>query len=152
MEQEEIDIELLSDKAFIEALVSKEALNKMDAKVQEVPSNYFNEFPNAVLQTIRAEKNKTKIIRFTAFKKIAIAAAVLLITATGYIFSDKIIKNKNETAIVNIEEITDEEIEHYVESNELYVEADWQSDIENSSIELKSNYTPLNNDTNKLTN
>ena len=152
MEQEEIDIELLSDKAFIEALVSKEALNKMDAKVQEVPSNYFNEFPNAVLQTIRAEKNKTKIIRFTAFKKIAIAAAVLLITATGYIFSDKIIQNKNETAIVNIEEITDEEIEHYVESNELYVEADWQSDIENSSIELKSNYTPLNNDTNKLTN
>ena len=49
MEQEDIDIELLSDKATIETLLSKEALKNMDAKVQEVPSNYFNEFPNTVL-------------------------------------------------------------------------------------------------------
>ncbi|MFM2439166.1 MAG: hypothetical protein RLZ16_163, partial [Bacteroidota bacterium] len=31
MEQEDIDIELISDKATIEALLSKEALNNMDA-------------------------------------------------------------------------------------------------------------------------
>lgn len=152
MEQEDIDIELLSDKATIEALLSKEALNNMDAKVQEVPSNYFNEFPNTVLQAIRAEKNKTKIIHFTAFKKIAIAAAVLLITATGYIFSDKILQNKNEIATVNIEEITSEEIESYVELNQLYAEADWQSEIDNTSPELELNYISSNNDTNKLTN
>jgi hypothetical protein len=148
MEQEDIDIELISDKAFIEALVSKEALNNMDAKVQEVPSNYFNEFPTAVLEKIRSEKNETKIIHFTAFRKIAIAAAVLLITTTGYIFSDKILQNKNEIVIVVIEEIPNEEIQKYIESNEVFVEVDWQSEIDNASTDLELNYIPFNNDTN----
>lgn len=152
MEQEAIDIELLSDKALIEALVSKEALNSMDSELQEIPPNYFDEFPNAVLQVIRAKKNKTKIIHFANFRKIAIAAAVLLIIATGYLFSNNILQNKNEIAIVNIEEITSEEIETYVESNNFFVEVDWQDEIDNSSTELEPKYTPLNNDTNKLTN
>jgi hypothetical protein len=100
------------------------------------------------LQAIRAEKNKTKIIHFTAFRKIAIAAAVLLITATGYIFSDKILQNKNEIVIVVIEEIPNEEIQKYIESNEVFVEVDWQSEIDNASTDLELNYIPFNNDTN----
>jgi hypothetical protein len=148
MEQEDIDIDLLSDKALMEALVSKEALSSMDAKLQQVPPNYFNEFPTAVLGKIRSGKNKTKIIHFAAFRKIAIAAAVLLITATGYLFSDKILENKNEIVIVTIEEIPNEEIQKYIESNEVFVEVDWQGEMDNASADLELNYKPLNNDTN----
>ena len=148
MEQEDITNELNSDKALIEALLGKEALNMLEIKMQEVPADYFNEFPNSVLKAIRSENSETKIIRFSAFYKIAIAATILLITATGYIFSDKILTNNNEIAIVNIEEITNEEIEKYVESNEFYVEVDWQNEIDNTSTELESNYILLKNDTN----
>ncbi len=148
MEQEDINIELISDKAIMEALVSKEALSSMDAKLQQVPPNYFDEFPTAVLEKIRSEKNKTKIIHFAAFRKIAIAAAVLLITATGYLFSDKILQNKNEIVIVAIEEIPNEEIQKYIESNEVFVEVDWQSEIDKASTDLELNYIPYNNDTN----
>jgi hypothetical protein len=148
MEQEDINIELISDKAIMEALVSKEALSSMDAKLQQVPPNYFDEFPTAVLEKIRSEKNKTKIIHFAAFRKIAIAAAVLLITATGYLFSDKILQNKNEIVIVAIEEIPNEEIQKYIESNEVFVEVDWQSEIDKASTDLELNYIPFNNDTN----
>ena len=145
---EDINIELISDKAIMEALVSKEALSSMDAKLQQVPPNYFDEFPTAVLEKIRSEKNKTKIIHFAAFRKIAIAAAVLLITATGYLFSDKILQNKNEIVIVAIEEIPNEEIQKYIESNEVFVEVDWQSEIDKASTDLELNYIPFNNDTN----
>ena len=148
MEQEDINIELISDKAIMEALVSKEALSSMDAKLQQVPPNYFDEFPTAVLEKIRSEKNKTKIIHFAAFRKIAIAAAVLLITATGYLFSDKILQNKNEIVIVAIEEIPNEEIQKYIESNEVFVEVDWQNEIDKASTDLELNYIPYNNDTN----
>jgi ActR/RegA family two-component response regulator len=148
MEQEDINIELISDKAIMEALVSKEALSSMDAKLQQVPPNYFDEFPTAVLEKIRSEKNKTKIIHFAAFRKIAIAAAVLLITATGYLFSDKILQNKNEIVIVAIEEIPNEEIQKYIESNEVFVEVDWQNEIDKASTDLELNYIPFNNDTN----
>ena len=148
MKQDDIDNELNSDKALTEALLGKEALNMLDAKTQHVPADYFNEFPNSVLKAIRSENSKTNIIHFGTFSKIAIAAAILLITATGYIFSDKILTNNNEIAIVNIEEITNEEIEKYVESNEFFVEVDWQSEIDNASTELESNYILLKNDTN----
>ena len=148
----DLDNELNSDKALAEALLGKEALNMLDAKIQEVPNDYFNEFPNSVLRAIRSENSKTKIIHIGTISKIAIAAAILLITATGYIFSDKILTNKNEIATVNIEEITNEEIEKYVESNEFFVEVDWQSEVDNASTEFESNYTPLNNDTNQLNN
>lgn len=148
MKQDDIDNELNSDKALTEALLGKEALNMLDVKIQEVPADYFNEFPNSVLKAIRSENSKTKIIQFGTFSKMAIAAAILLITATGYIFSDKILTNNNEIAIVNIEEITNEEIEKYVESNEIFVEVDWQSEIDNASTELEANYISLNNDTN----
>ena len=86
--------ELFAEQAMVEQLFSKEALNSLDAKTQDVPLNYFNEFPDSVLKKIRTENNKTKIIHFATFKKIAIAAAVLIITATGYIFSEKIVPNK----------------------------------------------------------
>jgi hypothetical protein len=150
--QEGINNELYAEQAMLEQLFSKAALKSMDAKIQEVPLNYFNEFPDSVLKKIRSENNKTKIIHFVAFKKMAIAAAVLIITATGYLFSDKTVQNNEEIAIVNIEAITNEEIEHYVESNELFVEVDWESGIDNSNIQLELNYTPLNKDSNKLTN
>lgn len=148
MKQEDITNELNSDKALTEALLGKEALNMLDAKIQEVPTDYFNEFPDSVIQAIRSENSKTKIIHFSTFSKIAVAAAILLITATGYIFSDKILTNNNEIAIVNIEEITNVEIEKYVESNEFYAEVDWQNEIDNASTELESNYILLKNDTN----
>ena len=148
MKQDDMHNELNSDKVLTEALLGKEALNMLDVKIQEVPADYFNEFPNSVLKAIRSENSKTKIIHFGTFSKIAIAAAILLITATGYIFSDKILTNNTEIAIVNIEEITNEEIEKYVESNEIFVEVDWQSEIDNASTELEANYISLNNDTN----
>ena len=150
--QEGINNELYAEQAMVDQLFSKEVLNRINAQTQVVPLNYFNEFPDSVLKKIRSENNKTKIIHFVSFKKMAIAAAVLIITATGYLFSEKTVQNNEEIAIVNIEAITNEEIEHYVESNELFVEVDWESGIDNSNIQLELNYTPLNKDSNKLTN
>lgn len=152
MKQDDIDNELYSDKALTEALVGKEALKMLDAKIQEVPDHYFNEFPNTVLKAIHSEDSKTKIIQFGVFSKIAITATLLLIAATGYIYYEKILPKASEIASVNIQELTSEVIENYIESNEFFVEVDWQSEIDKSSAELEEQHIPLNKDTNQLNN
>ena len=39
-------------------------------------------------------------------------------------------------------------IQKYIESNEVFVEVDWQSEIDKASTDLELNYIPFNNDTN----
>ena len=152
MEQKESNTELINDQALVETLIGLEALNTLNHSIKEVPDNYFETFPESMINTIRAKNNQAKIIRINSFKRIAVAAAILLITATGYIFYDKVLPNSPVQSMVQIQEITNEEIENYLETNEWFVEVDWQSEMDDSNEELASNYILTNNDTNKLNN
>lgn len=152
MEQKESNTELINDQALVETLIGLEALNTLNNSIKEVPDNYFETFPESMINTIRAKNNQAKIIRINSFKRIAVAAAILLITATGYIFYDKVLPNSPVQSMVQIQEITNEEIENYLETNEWFVEVDWQSEMDDSNDELASNYILTNNDTNKLNN
>ena len=152
MEQKESNTELINDQALVESLIGLEALNTLNNSIKEVPDNYFEVFPESMINTIRAKNNTAKIIRINSFKHIAIAAALLLISATGYIFYEKVLPNNPIQSMVQIQEITNEEIENYLESNEWFVEVDWQSEMDDSNDELASNYMLTNNDTNKLNN
>lgn len=152
VDQDSINKEIIAEKAIVEQLLSKEALNALDKKSQLVPDNYFNEFPTSVMEAIRNENKKARLVRITYFRKLAIAAAFLLTAATGYIFYEKSFDNNNEPTIVKIQELSNEEIENYVESNDLFVEAYWQTEINNTSAELESNTISINDDTNNLIN
>ena len=152
MEQKKSDTELIHDQALVESITGLEALNTLNNRLKKVPDNYFEVFPESIINTIRAKNNQGKIIQINLFKRIAIAAALLLITATSYIFYEKVSQNSPLQSMVQIQEITNEEIENYLETNEWYVEADWQSEIDDSNDELIYSYILTNNDTNKLNN
>ncbi len=142
MNKSPIDSTLAEDKAMIEQLLSKEALIQFDAHMNEVPTGYFEHFPESILLKIQsAEKPKTA--KLFTIGRLSMAAAILLIIASTFIFVQK---NKLDSplASIAINEIPTSEMEAYVNSNEWIAEVDVQSEI--NKIETNFETNPLSKD------
>ena len=143
--------ELNEDQALVENLFSKEAIAAFEQSIQTVPSDYFEHFPEQVLNTIRENNKKAKIIKLLPFLRVAIAASVLFVAATAYLFYNNR-PIENTMASISIQEVSNEEIEAYVYSNELIAEVDWQDELSKAGLDIEQPASLLNNDSNKLNN
>ena len=143
--------ELREDSALVENLFSKEAIDAFEQSIQSVPSDYFENFPEQVLTNIRKNNKKAKIVKLLPFFRVSIAASVLFITATTYLFYNNRPVEKT-IAAVTIQAVSNEEIEAYVYSNELIAEVDWQVELNKVGLDAEQPFSLLNNDSNKLNN
>jgi len=131
---------LKQDQQWVESIIEKDHLNRFNSTNTDAPINYFESFPERLMQRIQMEKNnKTKPSLFKMFflqpyAKIAIAAAFILIVAGTYLFSTA---NKAKTETVYIQEISIDEMKNYVNNNEAIAELDFDYIIkkENASLE-----------------
>jgi len=116
---------------------TEEALKNFEAKANQVPLGYFDQFELELMQKIKSDSElPKKALIFSLFsnqKKYLIAASLLLVVASVSLFLDKSEKNAATIAKVNtiaIETLPDEAIEAYVYQNESMAEVDWNTAIE----------------------
>jgi hypothetical protein len=149
MDNNKENIELLNDKALVENLFSKQAFNNYEAKINTVPSNYFEQFEAQVLSK-GAEENKSKIIRFSIPKwgQIAIAASFFAIIASTYLLIESKNAKSDVASNISIQDIATSEIDAYVNENEAMAEIDWQAEINKESSSLENLSAHLIKDTN----
>ena len=149
MDNNKENIELLNDKALVENLFSKQALNNYAAKGNTVPTNYFEQFEAQVLSKV-AKENKAKSIRFTIPKwgQIAIAACFFAIIASTYIWIESKNTKTDIASNISIQDIATSEIDAYVNENEAMAEIDWQAEINKESSNLENLNTHLIKDSN----
>jgi hypothetical protein len=149
MDNNKENIEILNDKALVENLFSKQALNNYAAKGNTVPTNYFENFETQVLSKVAKEK-KTKIILFSIPKwgQIAIAASFFAIIASTYLWIESKNTKTDIASNISIQDIATSEIDAYVNENEAMAEIDWQAEISKESSSLENLNTHLIKDTN----
>lgn len=146
--QEQNHNNILEDKALVESLFTKKALDQIEANQQAVPLDYFDAHEKAVLKAIHADKSTARILKFGIYKKMAIAASLLTIAITTYIF---IPSNSKKDTIANnfsIQEIPTTEIESYVNTNEVIAEIDWQSEINKEAANIDAITNSIKEDSN----
>lgn len=148
MENKEQENTLQQDKALIEGLFSKEALMQFEENQMQSSATFFENQQAAILKAV--VKKKAAIYMIGQWGKIAIAASILAMVATAYIFMKEDPQTDNAVEYVKIEEIPSDEIENYVNNNELIAEIDWSSEI-NEEVEIFEDAN-LDNTTNKDTN
>jgi hypothetical protein len=128
-------------------IISKEleaALKSFKAKNNQVPEGYFDQFEMNLMRKIQAEKNAPKQAKilsiFSAQKKYLVAASLILLVATSYLFYNKS-NNKviSPGELVQIEALPDEVIEAYLNENEVVAEVDWNGAIEAVGVEINLN-------------
>ena len=138
MEQKKIDTELENDQLIVERLFSKEALANYDKSASNLPSAYFEAFPEKLQQ--RIANNKTKLFFLTPLGKIAIAAVFLFIVATTFLFLNNSVDKNLEISSITMQDISNDEIEAYVDANEWMADIDWQSEAYKPDAELEQFY------------
>ena len=116
-----------------------------------MPSGYFEKFTEQVLNTIRDNNKKAKVIKLLPFFRVAIAASILFIAATAYLFYNNRPVEKTMVTI-SIQDVSNEEIEAYVYSNELIAEIDLQDELNKAGLDVEQPSSSLNTDSNKLNN
>lgn len=126
MENKEFDTSLLKDKALAEAILGKENLVQWETQQVSETDSFFLAQQANILK--RIQKKKAHIISLRNLGKIAIAASLLTIIATTYILVNKPTPVV-ATELVKIEEISSDEIENYVNANELIAATDWSSEL-----------------------
>ena len=133
MEQNHLQNELENDQKLAEQLLSKESLSQFNESTMEAPHFYFENFSARVLNKINENhQGKTKIFTLSRFSKYAVAATLILAVATTFIISNKSLQPEitdTKIADITIQEISNEEIEAYVNDNESIAEVDWQSEL-----------------------
>lgn len=133
MEQNHLHNELENDQKLAEQLFSKESLSQFNESKVEAPHFYFENFSARVLNKIdQSNPSKAKIFTLSRFSKYAVAATLLLAVATTFIFTNNSLRpetSDTKVADINIQEISNEEIESYVNDNESIAEVDWQSEL-----------------------
>lgn len=125
----------------------EEALKSFDAKTNQVPTGYFDQFELDIMQKINAAKQAPKRAPILAFfldhKQHLVAASLIFAIATGVIFFNRG-GEKNNTAVakvkmIEIENLPDELIEAYVINNEFEAEVEWNTAIEMEAASLSNN-------------
>jgi len=133
MEQNHLHNELENDQKLAEQLFSKESLSQFNESKVEAPHFYFENFSARVLNKIdQSNPSKAKIFTLSRFSKYAVAATLLLAVATTFNFTNNSLRpetSDTKVADINIQEISNEEIESYVNDNESIAEVDWQSEL-----------------------
>jgi hypothetical protein len=149
MDKNKENIELLADKALVENLFSKQALDNYKANQLEMPEHYFEQFGTQVLSKV-AEDKKAKTIRFTIPKwgQIAIAASFFAIIASTYLWIESKNTKTDVASNISIQDIATSEIDAYVNENEAMAEIDWQAEINKESSNLENLNTHLIKDSN----
>jgi|LakMenE18May11ns_1017448.scaffolds.fasta_scaffold9331862_2 hypothetical protein len=148
MENSEKDISLREDKALVEALFSKESLMQFNENQQQSNDSFFEQQQASILNAIGQQK--ARIIIFGKYGKIAVAASILAIIATSYLYIQASKQSTATVEYVKIEEIPSEEIENYVNANELIAEIDWSTEIDEAAEIFDE--TTININSNKDTN
>jgi len=148
MENSEKDISLREDKALVEALFSKESLMQFNENQQQSNDSFFEQQQASILKAIGQQK--ARIIIFGKYGKIAVAASILAIIATSYLYIQASKQSTATVEYVKIEEIPSEEIENYVNANELIAEIDWSTEIDEAAEMFDE--TTININSNKNTN
>jgi len=141
MEQKKIDAALENDQLMVERLFSKEALANYDRSVSNVPASYFETFPEKLQQ--RIANNKPQLFFLTPLGKMSIAAAFLVVVASTFIFLNSNVDKNLSLSAITIQDISNDEIEAYVDANEWMADIDWKSEVYKTDAEV----TPLNRDT-----
>jgi uroporphyrinogen-III decarboxylase len=123
----------------------EEALKSFDSKTKQVPVGYFDQFEMNLMQQIKVEEQapqKAPIITlFSNQKKYLVAASLLFAVATGYLVFNNAGNTNDSIAkveTIDIETLSDELIEAYVNNNELVAEVEWNSAIEAAGTNLIS--------------
>jgi hypothetical protein len=148
MENSEKDISLREDKALVEALFSKESLMQFNENQQQSNDSFFEQQQASILNAIGQQK--ARIIIFGKYGKIAVAASILAIIATSYLYIQASKQSTVTVEYVKIEDIPSEEIENYVNANELIAEIDWSTEIDEAAEMFDE--TTININSNKDTN
>jgi hypothetical protein len=148
MENTEKDISLIEDKALAEAIFSKETLMQFTENQQQVSNAFFDHQQASILNAIG--KQKAKVIVFAKYRRMAVAASLLAIVATTYLYIQSSKQTTATVEYVKIEEIPSEDIENYVNSNELIAEIDWSTEIDEAAEMFDE--TTININSNKDTN
>jgi hypothetical protein len=149
MDNKKENIELLNDKALVENLFSKQALNNYEAKQNTVPTNYFEHFEAQILSKVAGERKAKKMLfTFPKWGQIAIAASFFTIIATTYLWIESKNTKTDVASNISIQDIATSEIDAYVNENEAIAEIDWQTEISKESSSLENLNTHLIKDTN----
>ena len=141
METNNENIELNKDKLAAEQLFAKEDFAHFNLKKTEAPKDYFDTFSDKLLD--RISKNKPSVFYLTTYGKMAIAAIFIFVIASTFIFLNTQPKIKSDLAVISIQDISNEEIESYVNANEWIAEMDWQTE----SVKLESENSSILKDT-----
>jgi len=138
MEQKKIDTALENDKLIVERLFSKEAMANYDKSASEVPASYFEAFPEKLQH--RISNNKPKIFFLTPLGKMAIAAVFVFVVASTFLFINKGVDKNIALSTITFNDISNEEIEAYVDANEWIADIDWQSEAFKPDTEIEQFY------------
>ena len=143
---------LEQDRAWAESLLNKQSLSQLNASMTEVPVHYFESFPDKLMSRIanerleKLQKKNAKIFFLPSFmqpmNRWAVAAAFIIIVGGSFIFLNNATYKKIESSMVasniNLQEISIEEIETYVDANEWIAEIDVQAQMQKENAKLSS--------------
>jgi len=150
--EENIDKELAEDRAWAESLLNKQSLSEWNASKSATPTYYFESFPDQFMSRIESEKRQklekknAKIFFLPSFmqpiNRWAIAAAFIIVVGGSFIFLNNSVSKKTEASMVtnniSLQDISIEEIETYVDSNEWIAEIDLQAQMQKENAKLSS--------------
>ena len=138
MEQKKINTTLEEDQLMVERLFSKEALANYDKSASSVPASYFETFPEKLQN--RIANNKPKLFFLTPLGKMAVAAVFLVIVSSTFIFLNNSVSKKSIMVSISMQDISNDEIEAYVDANEWMADIDWQSEAFKPDTEIEQFY------------
>ena len=130
----------------------QQALSQFNLSTTEAPLNYFESFPDQLMNRIESEKRQklekknAKIFFLPSFmqplNRLAIAAAFIIVVGGSFIFLNNSVSKKTQVYIVandiSIQELSNEEIESYVDANEWIAEIDVQAQMQKENSKLSS--------------
>ena len=138
MEQKKLDTALEKDKSLVENLFTKEVLANYDLSTSNMPKSYLETFPEKVLH--RISNNQPKTFFLTPIGKMAIAAVFLLVIGSTFIFLNNNVSKNPAMNTIAIQDISNEEMEAYVDANEWMAEIDWHSEAFKTDNEIEQIY------------
>ena len=150
--QDNIGNSLEQDRAWAESLLNKQGLSELNASKTEAPIHYFESFPDKLMSRIanekreKLEKKNAKIFFLPSFmqplNRLAIAAAFIIVVGGSFIFLNNSVSKKTQAGIVandiSLQELSNEEIESYVDANEWIAEIDVQAQMQKENVKLST--------------
>ena len=150
--QDNIGNSLEQDRAWAESLLNKQALSELNASKTEAPIHYFESFPDKLMSRIanerleKLEKKNAKIFFLPSFmqpiNRWAIAAAFIIVVGGSFIFLNNSVSKKTQASVVandiSLQELSNEEIESYVDANEWIAEIDVQAQMQKENVKLST--------------